>query len=488
MKVELQFPCTLFNFTEEKPVYKIEDKNQIKIIDFIMPFGGKLSPENRWIKLSKEVPWDKIEEKYSCLFGETGNVAKPCRMALGALLIQEKLKITDEETLNQITENPYLQYFIGLTEYTAKPPFTAPLMVSFRKRFTKEILAEINEDVFIRKNDKDDDNEDPPSNKGTLIVDATCTPSDIAYPTDHDLLNEARGNTEKIIDTLHKTDKGKVLKPRTYRQQARKKYLSIAKKRKNTKKALRKGIKQQLGYIKRNLKTIDKMIEKYGLKVLPNRQNKLLETIKTLYEQQKYMFDNKVHTVDNRIVNLYQPHVRPIVRGKAKASVEFGAKVAVSLVNGYSFVDEISWNNFNEGSELIEVIESYRDKFGYYPVEILADKLYRNTKNIEFCKKNGIRLSGPKLGRPGKNHKEELRQERNDTKARNQVEGKFGEGKRKYGLALIMTKLKETSETVISLKFLIMNFERRLRFLLHFLLYLEIPCFLIHSFAAFAVI
>ena len=444
----------------EKKMYKLPNRNQMGFFNFYLPFGGKLDKENRWVKMSEQIPWDNIEDEYALLFGDTGNPAKTCRMALGALLIQQKLNISDRETVSQIAENPYLQYFIGLSEYTTHSAFNATSMVNFRKRFTPEIIQKINEQIFIN----DEDNDDPPENKGTLIVDATCAPADIAYPTDHDLLNEAREKTEEIIDMLHKPNKGNVKKPRTYRLKARKAYLKIAKNRKNTKKLIKKGIRQQLGYLKRNLKTI----EAYENKALTKRQNKLLETIQTLYSQQKYMYENKTHSVPERIVNLYQSHVRPIVRGKASAAVEFGAKVAISIVNGYSFIDEINWNNFNEGSKLKKVIEKYYQRFGCYPCEIIADKLYRNSENLAFCKTNNIRLSGPKLGRPSKSYREEQKQEVIDARIRNQVEGKFGEGKRKYGLNLIMSKLQETSETEISLKFLVMNLERRLRVLFTF--------------------
>lgn len=447
-------------------MYKLPDKTQLSFVDFYLPFGGKLDPSNRWIKMSVQIPWDEIEAGYAKLFGDTGNPAKTCRIAFGSLLIQKRLKLTDEETVKQITENPYLQYFIGLPEYTTEPPFAASSLVNFRKRFSAEKVNEINEEMFIRKRDNDNnDDSEPPPNNGTLILDATCAPADIPYPTDLDLLNEARETTEKIIDVLHKPDKGKKQKPRTNRRKARKAYLNLAKRKKKTKKQIRKGIRQQLGYVRRNLDTIGK----YDCRGLSKRHGVLLGTIQKVYEQQKFMYDNKTHSVPDRIVNIYQPHVRPIVRGKAGVPVEFGAKVSLSVVNGYSFVDEIGWDNFNEGAALAESVENYRRRFGCYPAEVIADKLYRSADNLRFCKSKGIRLSGPKLGRPSRNHSEELKLERADYRVRNQIEGKFGEAKRKYGLNLIMTKLPETGETDIALIFLVMNLERRLRTLLRIL-------------------
>ena len=79
-------------------------------------------------------------------------------------------------------------------------------------------------------------------------------------------------------------------------------------------------------------------------------------------------------------------------------------------------------------------------RFGHYPARILADKIYRNKNNRDFCKNNDIHLSGPRLGRPGKDHAEEVRAELKEVGERNAVEGKFGNGKRKLVLSLVMAK------------------------------------------------
>jgi len=129
-------------------------------------------------------------------------------------------------------------------------------------------------------------------------------------------------------------------------------------------------------------------------------------------------------------------------------------------------VEKLDWNNFNEGTLLIDSIERYRKPHGHYPKVACADKIFRNRKNLEFCKENGIRLSGPRLGRPNiKKLKSQKRIEQMDNRIRNQIEGKLGEGKRCYGLGCIMAKLQETSECVIHLQFLVMNLQRKLRLL-----------------------
>lgn len=311
-------------------------------------------------------------------------------------------------------------------------------------------------------------------NKGKLLLDASCFPVDIRFPTDLSLLNEAREKLEKIIDILHEPLKGKEKKVRTYRNKARKEYLKIAKKRKPGKKKIRKAIRKQLSYIKRNLINIKDLCKKTPLTVLSKKQYHDLLVISELYRQQQEMYDTFSNRISDRIVSISQPYVRPIVRGKARTMVEFGAKVSISVSDGYVFTEQLSWDNYNEATNFIEQVKRYKSRFGYYPESVHVDKIYRNRKNHGFCKDNNIRMSGPPLGRPSKNQKEmkHLRkQSRQDEIDRIPVEGKFGNGKRRYGLDRIMTKRKITSESTIGVIVLVMNLEKILRDFLFVILF-----------------
>jgi transposase, IS5 family len=468
-------------------MYSKATTGQLTLGDFYLPFGGKLKADNRWVILSKSIPWDKIEDEYASNFSEnklSGNKAMSVRIALGALIIKERLGITDRETVAQIRENPYLQYFLGYSEYLQDDPFDDSLMTYFRKRFDKDTLTKINKmiviDSFEKEKDEDvaeeDNNDDEPENKGKLLVDATCTPADISYPTDLNLLNEAREKTEAIIDEMHKPRKGIHIKPRTYRVKARKDYLKVAKQKSPGRKKVRKAIGKQLGFISRNLKSTDRLIEEGQLQQLSKRQYRNLLVISELFRQQSEMYISKVHSIEDRIVSISQPHIRPIVRGKAKAKTEFGAKVSASVVEGFVFADKISFDAYNESTDLVEQIENYHDMFGYYPESVHADKIYRTRENRKFCKNNGIRLSGQPLGRPPKvtaENAEELKQRKKiayqDEVDRIPVEGKFGQGKRRFGLSRIMAKLKSTATTAIMISFITMNLEKILTQTLAFL-------------------
>jgi len=178
-----------------------------------------------------------------------------------------------------------------------------------------------------------------------------CAPADITYPTDLKLLNNAREKSEAIMDTLHKHMPKGTKKPRNYRQKARKNYLSVSKKRNPTKKILRKAIRKQLGYVRRNLKSIGNQNKLVCLPVLSSKQYKDLLVIHEVYRQQRMMYEQKSKRIDDRIVSISQPHVRPLKRGKAGSDTEFGAKISASLVEGYIFPEHISWDNFNESGD-----------------------------------------------------------------------------------------------------------------------------------------
>ena len=287
------------------------------------------------------------------------------------------------------------------------------------------------------------------------------------------ILNEARMNTENFIDFLYTSfielfEK----KPRDYREIAHTDFIAYTKKRKPNSKIRRKAKRKQLNYLRRNIKRIDNTlssiedidgIDNWELVSLKNRH----EVIKKVYDQQFEMFVKKTRSVKDRIVSISQPHVRPIVRGKAGKAVEFGAKISLSVVEGFSYIDHLSWDSFNESQDLIPQIEKYKERFGYLPESVHADKIYQTRANRKFCKDNDIRMTGKPLGRPRKEtdkNKEELESERKqryqDDVDRIVVEGRFGVAKRKYGMGLIKSKLKDTSETEIFMSVLMLNLDK----------------------------
>lgn len=461
--------------------------SQLVLAGFETPFSQRLLRTNRWVVLAEKIPWDEICNIYTKQVGvsRTGRPPISPRIVIGSLIIKHMCNLDDRETVAQIAENMYMQYFLGYSSFSPEPPFDASLFVEFRTRLGLEQINAINEKIHAlhhgigtgsaanvpgpkgpdeNTTDKDDtaqeggpseptekQPEEPPVHKGRVLFDATACPQDIAYPTDLGLLSDARKKSEELIDEIY-CQALHLKKPRTYRQAARKEFLKVAQKKNKTQRTIRKAIGKQLRYLARNLKSIDKLLDRYKLFPFGPRQQKYLMVIHTLYRQQKGMFDAKTHTAPDRIVSIHQPHVRPIVRGKTNAKVEFGSKIHISLVDGYVFLDELSWDAFNEGSHMMAYVEQYRRRFGYYPKEVLADQIYCTRQNRRDLKEKGVRLVAKPLGRPPAVKKEHLR-----PGERNPVEGKFGQAKAAYGLANIKARLKETSESWIACIFLVPN-------------------------------
>ena len=469
-------------------MYKKNKNHQIAFTDFNQPLGLQMNPENRWVKKAATIPWDKIEDKYAGLFpSHTGNVAKPLRMALGSLLIQQQFRYADEELVEQIRENPYYQYFIGLPGYVDAIPFVPSLLVEFRKRLSADIMIEINEMIieYNMPDDSDDDNNDSGSgtgenaviveeydtsqNSGTLIIDATCAPQNIKYPQDINLLNEAREKLEKLIKKICKEQNWYV--PRMYCKNARKDYLALAKCKKRPAQKIKAAIRKQLNYVYRDLGYVEWFLEQDNVE-LSAKDEAMLDVIYKVYEQQLYMYENKTHSVEDRIVSISQPYIRPIVRGKAKAPTEFGAKLDLSVdEHGMARLEKLSFDAYNESDVLKTALENYHERTGHYPERVLADQIYRNRDNINFCKKLNIRLSGKALGRPKKTPATDKKTEYQDNVDRIEVERKFSLAKRKFGLGLIRTKLEDTTKSSILLAIIAMNVDRLTSLLIRWILW-----------------
>lgn len=224
-------------------MYKFDKNHQFGLADFNQPMGLKMNPENRWVKKAEKIPWEAIEEKYAALFpGKKGMPAKPLRTALGSLLIQKQLQFSDRELVEEIRENPYFQYFIGLPGYQDTIPFVPSLLVEFRKRLTAEVLEEID-----------------------------------------------------LCDDL----------------------------------------------------------------------SKQLATIRTLVEQQQYMYENKVHSVPDRIVSISQPYIRPIANLEEICKVNDAleeAKIKFAVLKGAFFGCEMYEKGTRRSNDIDLLV--YEDDLG----------------------------------------------------------------------------------------------------------------------------
>ena len=499
-------------------------QNQMTIEEFKTPFEIRLNKENRWVKLGESMPWDALARiYYRSMSSDMGAPAIDARVVIGAMIIKHKLKLDDRETIEAIRENMYMQYFLGLSEYKYEDVFDRSLFTTLRYRLGADKFDAMTQQIILRSEKKYDeaeqdlDNPDndlklnkldidikesnleeneerpkanttkgkPKKNKGKLIMDATVADQMIAYPTDLGLLSRSREESERLIDELCKELDIKH-KPRTYRRLARKQYLNLAKKKNKSKKEIRKGIGQQLRYLSRNLKNIDKLLDRTGDMGFPleHRDQRIYWVIQHIYEQQAQMYNGHIHSIENRIVNIYQPYVRPIVRGKDKAQVEFGAKLGVSLQNGYTRINTLSWEAYNEGTDLKKQVEAYKKLNGCYPEVVITDKIYGTRENRQWLKDLGVRYSGKPLGRPSSQSQTQYRKRKQKIEQgiRNQVEGKFGQGKNGYNLNKVRARTSKTSESWIAAIFFVMNLIKFSKeFLFSFLKEVQLTFFLVQN-------
>jgi IS5 family transposase len=486
-------------------VIRYTSSNQLSIEQFQTPFRLLLDNNNRWVKLAGKIPWDKLASIYhKTLSSDQGAPAIDARIVIGAFIVKHKMKFDDRETIEYIRENMYVQYFLGLSNYTIQDVFDRSLFTTLPYRLGADKFDQMNASIISTalglSNDEcenessidaSQDNNDAqpgdssqpiaevhhpaqgesgkketksivetPKPKGKLKLDATIADQMIKYPTDLDLLNDSRQESERIIDALCK--KLEIEKrPPTYRRKARQHYLSLAKKKKKTTKEIRKVIGKQLNYLSRNLKSINTLLDEFESIAFPlsHRDHQIFLVIQHIYAQQRQMHKEKSHQCDDRIVNIYQPYVRPMVRGKAKAPVEFGAKLGVSEFNGYARINTLSWNAYHEGADLKKQVEEYRKLHGYYPAVVIADKIYGTRENRNWLTHLGIRYSGKPLGRPSKQSQTPYQKSRarKENGERNHVEGKFGQAKNGYNLNKIRARRARTSESWIACIFFVMN-------------------------------
>ena len=402
-----------------------------------------LSKSNRWVKLADHLRWDRIEKEYNKRLRNSHNGAsnKPARMVVGALIVKHVEKLSDEKTIQAIQENPYMQYLLGLEKFTEKPVFVPELFVLVRKR--------LDHDFF---------------NMLTLMLAETDGSKPKKEHTDE--------NGSRLIDRL--LDKfcarHKVKKPQTHRTEARKAFIELIKKKRKGKKLIDKTKLIQIRCLQADFQLFLDFLGKQSSTLLTcfsRHDYKCLQAAFKMYEQQRMMFEQNVRRCADRIISIYQPHLRPIVRGKAKATVEFGAKIGASIVSGYTYVDHVSWDAYNESSDLGMQLELYKKRFGILPKEIQADKLYLGKENRKHIKSCHVNCYNRPLGRPPK--------EENDTHAedkkraigeRNEIEGTFGTTKRVYQANDIRAKLDQTADTWIGACFFAKNIMKFLRGLL----------------------
>ena len=423
-----------------------------------------------------------------------------------------------------IQENPYMQYLCGLSEFTDKPLFDPSLFTTIRKRITIEEINQLTTELLNKElaakearkaenQKRNDDNEEPPvthtedngaeftdshdrTHKGVLKLDATCADAEVRYPVDADIVHDgckiADRYIKKICKGLH------IKKLRSCYSDARSFYLVLVKCKKKGYKLIRSTISAMLSYLNKDLRKLTELFLEYrGSKdILQPHEQRILRATFDMYSQQLEMFEEKKHQCKDRIISIFQPHVRPIVRGKSKTPTEFGAKIGAAVYEGYTFIDHHSWDAYNESTDLSLQIQLFKERFGCLPATILADKIYMNKANRKILKEYEIKTYCKPLGRPPKEPRspEYLEKMAKAVGERNEVECSFGTGKRIYRANNIRAKLPKTAECWTGMCYFVKNVMKFLRelclvlFEFWFNLWTDaIAKYRVHSFASMAI-
>lgn len=285
-------------------------------------------------------------------------------------------------------------------------------------------------------------------NLDTMYTDATYYESEMQYPTDAKLLWEG---IEKSYATMCElSSRLGIHRPRTKFLDVQKANLTYRKQRKHSRSQTRKITRRLLDLLDKILKEIHEVVRDHenAENLLTVREKSDMGIITRMYRQQKNHFQNNDsrESIPNRIVSLSKPHLRPIVRGKKVKSVEFGAKVNNILVDVISFIENLSFNAFNEWTRLMHCLKMHKKLFGGEAKKVGGDTGYAGTENRDYCKVNGIQTSFVKRGRPfgeKKKEKDLVRKELARVRA-TAMEGSFGTQKEHYDLRRVKARTKRT--------------------------------------------
>jgi hypothetical protein len=300
---------------------------QLSIEEFKTPFEKTIDLNNRWVVLSNSLPWDELAMIYYKAMSPKGAPGKDARIVIGALIVKHKLGISGEETIEIIRENPYIQYFLGIKEFTNNPVFDSGLFSSVLKRLGIETFNTMQREIIEKAL-----NIHLKYRTNGLISASNTTDHLTNFSANLRLLSEARIASEEIIDTLclifsHKP------KPATFRLRAFNEYIKASDDHILTKKEKKKAIGRQISFLKRNIKNINKLlniylgtIEKDNFTIIKDINPILLNNIdlkkfwiiQQILEQQQAMHKSRKNHCPDRIIDMDNPNLRPVANTKAK--------------------------------------------------------------------------------------------------------------------------------------------------------------------------
>ncbi len=388
-------------------------------------------------KIYKAIPWKELSKSFGLEESNKGplSIFSP-QGKLGLMFLKHYAQVSDKKLIEQLNSNIDYQFFCDIN-------------LGFDRlsnyKIVSQIRCELAENLNISEQEMVLSHYWSPymENKGNALTDATCYESEVRYPTDQKLLWESIKWSHK---QLKKNCRNLGIKaPRTKYLKWEKRYLGYSKMRRKTKNKRKSLTRSLLHLLKKINKELDHLESTYNFE-MPNSYRERRETISTMYQQQ-YSFFTTGEYPKNRIVSISKNYLRPIVRGKEIKRVEFGAKVNKLQIDGVNFIQHITFDAFNEGTQLENTIRKAQQLTKTKVKSLGADAIYATNANRKYVTKHEIKTDFRPKGKKPKDHKQQqaLRQVISKERA-TRLEGSFGKEKEHYHLKKIKAKTEKTEK------------------------------------------
>jgi len=387
------------------------------------------------------IPWDALCQQFRPKRQESRG--KKSEFELQGKIALQFLKaydgLSDEQLMKRLSSDYVYQFFCGVYY---RPGDKIPGF-----KIISDIRCELAGRLKIGDLQKTLANSWKPYLKDThaMFTDATCYESYIRYPTGVKLLWESCEWTYEQMKRVNKGIKGRM--PRSKYAEIKGRCLGYQKSKKKSWKKTKKIIGSLLYLLHKLNVQLDEIEQANTGKILFTKQYKKRRgTIKKVYIQQQKLHETGERS-EGMIVSIDKSFLRPIVRGKEVKRVEFGAKVNVIQVDGINFIEHFSFNAFNEGIRLIQLIRLHRSLFGKC-THVGADNIYANNKNRKYCTKNNIVTSFIPKGKIAQQYQADTKKIKSllSKERATRMEGSFGTEKNHYTLSKVKARTEATEK------------------------------------------
>ena len=412
---KIHFPDFDFHYAKYKEGFKRTDL-------------GKIHSAIPWSECANALGLKEYRKGPKSIFSPIGKLA--------LLFLKHYTGASDKRLIEQLNGNVYYQIFCDLILPPGNHIDNFKIVSQIRCEVATKLRIDDLEGVLMKAWKVH------MNNLGSIICDASCYESSIKYPTDVKLLFDSVQWIHAQIRKLCK--KHKLRMPRTKYKKWLRRSISFSKMRKKRVKKRRSLTRGLLRLLSKLLSELDSLQSSYGVIKKHAKYYRRLNTIKQILKQQEAKFYLGIRP-KNAIVSIDKPHIRPIVRGKERNAVEFGAKIHKLQIDGISFIEHLSFEAFHEGNRLRKTIWKAQKLTGKKVKLLGADAIYATNANRRYITKRKIQTDFKAKGRKGRHEKHKSILSKMIRKERaSRLEGSFGTDKEYFLLNKIKARTKQT--------------------------------------------